>query len=148
MAMSVVTPIGSFSAGSSSPAGLSGINGNDFLKILIKQLQFQDPFQPVTNQEMISQMSTIRQLETNTQLSQHLDQVTQQQRYGSAAALIGKYARGVVTDGQGNEFPIEGIITSVRFTAKGDAVLELDNGELMPMAALREVTTVDGATED
>ncbi len=120
--------------------GLGGISGEDFMKILIKQLQYQDPLKPMDNQQMVQQISTIRELEMNTRLGSKLEQLTDQQRFGAAAALIGKHVKGAVKDEDGNEFNLEGVVTSVRFTEKGEAILELDNGQSLPLAQLQEVT--------
>ena len=120
--------------------GLADIRGDDFVNILVKQLQFQDPFKPMTNEEMVGQLSTIRELETNTQLSQTLRQITSQQRFGSASSLIGKLVRGRVTDSQGNAIELSGIVKTVRFTANGEAMLELDSKEVLPLAKLEEIT--------
>jgi flagellar basal-body rod modification protein FlgD len=122
--------------------GLDGLRGEDFMKILITQLQYQDPFEPMGNQEMVAQIASIRDLEMNTQLTGSLRLMTEQQRVGSAAALIGKYAKGEVSDAEGNVFTIEGIVTGIRFTQKGEAMLELDTGELLPLASLTEVRKV------
>jgi flagellar basal-body rod modification protein FlgD len=123
-----------------SPTEMAGISSGDFMTILIKQLQFQDPFKPMSNEEMVSQMSTIRELELNTRLSGKLEQITDQQRFGSAAALIGKFVVGTAADAEGNGFPAEGIVTGVRFTQKGDVILELDSGDVLPLAKLEGVT--------
>jgi flagellar hook assembly protein FlgD len=104
----------------------------------------QDPMKPMTNQEMVAQLATIRELEMNTRLAGRLEQLTDQQRFGSAAVLIGKHVKGSVTDAEGTEFETAGIVTGVRFTPKGEVLLELDTGEYMPMAALREVKNADG----
>jgi flagellar basal-body rod modification protein FlgD len=144
METAAVSSVGNPATAGAASSGLAGINGTDFLEILIKQLQFQDPFEPVKNEEMVAQMATIRELEMNTRLSDRLEQVTSQQRFASAAALIGKYARGEVSDAEGNTFPMEGIITSVKFTGRGEALLELDTGEVLPLSGLTEVTTADG----
>jgi flagellar basal-body rod modification protein FlgD len=125
--------------------GMSGISGDDFMKILIKQLQMQDPLEPMNNQEMIAQMSTIRELEMNTRLSQKLEQLTDQQRFGSAASLIGKHVKGTVSDAEGNEFDKEGVVVSIRFTSKGEAILELDSGQVLPLTNLEEVKNADGS---
>jgi len=131
------------SAGTITAAGatdrLGVISGEDFLKVLIKQLQMQDPLQPMTNQEMVQQMSTIRELEMNTQMSRKLEQLTDQQRFGAAAALIGKQVKGTVKDAEGNQFTMEGVVRSVRFTGTGEAILELDTGEELPLASLEQV---------
>ena len=128
-------------AGSS---GISGISGEQFMNILVKQLQMQDPFKPMTNEEMIQQLSTIRELEMNTRMSGKLEQLTDQQRFGSAAALIGKKVTGKVADGNGTPFVMEGVVTAVRFTEQGDVMLELDSGETLPLTGLRTVQDADG----
>jgi flagellar basal-body rod modification protein FlgD len=118
---------------------LDGITGNDFMNILIKQLQLQDPFEPMGNQEMVQQISTIRELEMNTRLSNRLEQITEQQRFGSAASLIGRHVKGAVTDSEGTRFEIDGIVTGIRFTPQGEAMLELDTGETLPLKGLEQV---------
>jgi len=119
---------------------LAGISGTDFMNILVKQLQFQDPFEPMGNEEMISQISTIRELELNTRLSKRIEQLSDQQRFGSAAALIGNYVRGTVSDPEGNLFEVEGIVTGVRFTPEGEVILELDTGDVLPLSKLEQVS--------
>ena len=121
-------------------ASLSGISGDDFMTILIKQLQYQDPFEPMTNEEMVAQISTIRELEMNTQMTANLQQLTEQQRFGAAAALIGKHALGAVADSEGNVYALEGIVTGIRFTSTGKVVLELDNGQFLPIEGLIQVS--------
>lgn len=126
--------------------GIAGLAGEDFMNLLIKQLQYQDPLQPMTNEEMIKQMSTIRELEMNTRLTERLEQLTEQQRFGSAAALIGRHVQGTVTDEQGNEFPIEGVVQSIVFTPRGDIMLELDTGDTLPLANLEAVKDAPQST--
>jgi flagellar basal-body rod modification protein FlgD len=132
--------IGSALTSATSKSGMSGVSGEDFMSILIKQLQMQDPFQPMTNQEMISQMSTIRELEMNTQLTDKLSQLTDQQRFGSAAALIGKHVKGTVSDSSGNDYEVDGVVAGIEFTKTGDVVLQLESGDKLPISGLTEVT--------
>ena len=119
--------------------GLGGISGEDFLNILLKQLQFQDPFEHMGNEEMAQQIATIRELEVNTRLGAKLEAITDQERVGSAAALIGKYAKGSVSDAEGNTFEAEGVVTGVRFNRDGEVILELDTGDALPLSGLTEV---------
>lgn len=123
--------------------GLAGVGGQDFINILIKQLQYQDPFEPMGNQEMLAQLATIRELELTTRLSSKIEQLTDQQRFGSVAVLIGKYVTGEVLDSEGETFVVEGIVAGVRFTSRGQVMLELDTGETMPLSKLRTVTEPD-----
>ena len=117
-----------------------GLGSVDFMNILIKQLQYQDPFEPMSNQDMVAQMATIRELEMNSQLTDKLASLTEQQRYGAAAALIGKYSEGSVSDSAGNEYPLAGMVQGIQFTSDGAVMLELHNGQVLPLADLQKVT--------
>lgn len=123
----------------SGSKGLSGLAGEDFMNLLIKQLQLQDPLQPMGNEEMMRQMATIRELEMNTRLTERLEQLTDQQRFGSAATLIGRHVKGTLTDAEGNEFPVQGVVRSVVFTSKGEVMLELDTGDVLPLSKMEEI---------
>jgi len=95
----------------------------DFIKMMITQLQNQDPMEPAKNEELLAQMSQIGQLETSTQLQTSLKSVTLQTQIGSASALIGKSVQGI----DDNNNPIEGVVNSVKVA--GDSVqLNLDSG--------------------
>jgi flagellar basal-body rod modification protein FlgD len=137
--------VGNVSTAASSSAatadrGLGDVSAGDFMNILIKQLQYQDPFEPMGNEEMLNQMSTIRELELTSRLTEKLDQLTDQQRFASVASLIGKFARGEVTGDDGTLFPVEGVVNSITFTEEGNVILELDNGENLPLSKLKFVS--------
>ena len=119
--------------------GIDGLRGEDFMKILMKQLQYQDPFKPMGNEEMINQIAKIRELEMNTKLTDKLAGLGDQQRFAAAAALISKYVRGKVQDANGSSFEREGVVKGVQFNEKGEAILELDTGDLLPLTALTQV---------
>jgi flagellar basal-body rod modification protein FlgD len=114
-----------------------GLQATDFIKMMVTQLQNQDPTQPTSNQELLGQMSQISQLQSSNDLSSTLKSVLQQSQLGSAAGLIGKGVHGLDTDNT----TISGQVTSVSVTADG-ANLELDSGKTLP---LNRVTTVGGA---
>jgi flagellar basal-body rod modification protein FlgD len=123
-------------------SGLGSLSGEDFMKVLIKQLQYQDPLKPMDNQQMVQQMAAIRELEMNTRLSGKLEQLTDQQRFAGAASLMGKRVSGVLQDAEGNQFPLAGVVKSIRFTEKGEILLELDSGQTLPLSKLQ---TIDDA---
>lgn len=148
MAMDISSVVQTNSAGTTAGVGLSGMRSDDFMTILIKQLQYQDPLKPMGNEEMLAQIANIRELEMNTRLSSRLEQLTDQQRFGSAAALMGKFVRGEISDDAGNVYALEGIVTGVRFNSNGEAILELDTGDVMPMAALTQVTNEEVVSQE
>ena len=136
---------GTSTGATTGTTGVDGLTGQDFMKILMKQLQYQDPFKPMDNGQMVDQIAKIRELEMNTRLSDKLAGLGDQERFAAAAAMIGKYVRGQVQDADGNTFEKEGVVSGVRFNAKGEALLELDTGDLLPLTALTQVanTKVD-----
>ncbi len=145
----VASATGSTSTGQTATTkGMSSLSSEDFMKILIAQLQQQDPMNPMSNEAMVTQMSAIRDMEMNYTLTQTLQQMTDEQRFSGAAGLIGKYVKGVVEDSDGKEYDKDGIVTSVRFESNGKAVLELDNGEVLPLEDMTEVHAEPPTSDD
>src|SRR3954471_12667651 len=86
---------------SSGSTGSSGLKKNfelkteDFIKMMLTQLQNQDPLEPAKNQELLAQMSQIGQLQSATTLQESLKGIVTQNQIGSAAGLDGKSGAGV-----------------------------------------------------
>lgn len=110
------------------------LKAEDFVKMMVTQLQQQDPMEPAKNDQLLAQMSQIGQLQSSTMLQESLTAMVQQNQLGSAAGLIGKTVQGLDAENA----PIAGLVTSVR--VEGNNVnLELDNGKSL---ALSRVTTI------
>ncbi len=97
---------------------------DDFIKMMITQLQNQDPLEPAKNEQLLAQMSQISQLESSTQLTSSLKTMVSQFNLSSASSMIGKMVKG--KDAAGAD--IQGIVTSVK-VEDGVPSLELDNGK-------------------
>lgn len=137
-------------AGSSAlanPAAASGASGalgdfstQDFLELLITELTNQDPLEPTDNEAMLRQISSIREIELSSELTDSLKSLTDQQSVGSAAGLIGQFVRSKpASDG----LVVEGVVTSVRFDSNGSPVLVLDNGAQLPMTQVGEIRQIE-----
>src|SRR5919112_6013369 len=98
----------------------------DFIKMMITQLQNQDPLEPAKNEELLAQMSQIGQLQSTTQLQQSLKGLVLQNQIGAAGNLIGKQVEGL---NDRNE-KVTGLVNSVR-VADEQVYLELDNGKTL-----------------
>ena len=107
----------------------------DFIKMMITQLQNQDPLEPAKNQELLAQMSQIGQLQSATSLQESLKGMVLQNQIGSASALIGKTVQGL--DGQDD--PVTGLVNSVKVGADGIS-LELDNGKSLPLSRVTQIS--------
>jgi flagellar basal-body rod modification protein FlgD len=123
--------------GTRMPAGSKNklaLKTEDFIKMMVTQLQQQDPMEPAKNEALLAQMSQIGQLQSSTQLQESLQGIVQQNQIGAAAGLIGKGVKGLAAD----DSEVSGTVTSVRVTSDG-ANLELDNGKTL---SLSRVTTI------
>src|SRR6188768_3432954 len=99
-------------AGSTPKAGKKNfqLETEDFIKMMITQLQNQDPMEPAKNQELLAQMSQIGQLQSQTTLTDSLKSMVLQNNLGAAGNLIGKAVQGVDSTGKA----IDGLVNSVR----------------------------------
>jgi flagellar basal-body rod modification protein FlgD len=100
----------------------SALNKDDFLMLLVEQLQNQDPLEPASNQEFASQLAQYSSLEQLTEMNNSLKSNTgsllglsQSIVNDVATGFIGKDVRAV-----GNTLTIEeGRDTSIRFQQDG-----------------------------
>lgn len=122
-----------------SKKGLGTMAPEDFLQILIKQLQYQDPMEPMDNEQLLGQISEIRSMEMSVTLTDALKNLTDQQRIGSAASMIGQYVTGTLTAKDGSETTLAGMVRGIRFK-DGEPILELDRGVTLPLKDLTDVT--------
>lgn len=100
MQVSPVTLDGTTGASSgsqnSSSLSIKGLSQDDFLKLLLTQLQSQDPLKPLDNQEFAAQLATFNSLDQLIGINKKLDAVQGQQLQLSqleATTLIGKEVR-------------------------------------------------------
>lgn len=83
---------------------------DDFLKLLITELQNQDPLNPADNQDILQQVSQIRSIQSTTQLTQTLEAVLLGQNLASASSMIDKLVYGLTDEGQEVSGRVEGVV--------------------------------------
>jgi flagellar basal-body rod modification protein FlgD len=72
---------------------------SQFLKLMIAQLQNQDPLQPLDNAQILQQISQIRAIGESEKMSNTLDSVLLNQNLNSASSLLGKQIKALTDDG-------------------------------------------------
>lgn len=104
-----------FGSGALSEAvgGDDSLGQDAFLKLLVAQLQNQDPLNPQENSEFVAQLAQFSSLEQSIGINERLDQLALQNQglqNSQAIALVGKQATikgSIVTlSGQGSSVPI------------------------------------------
>jgi flagellar basal-body rod modification protein FlgD len=122
--------------GAAAANSFADLGSEDFLRLLIMQLRNQDPLEPLGNEELLRQISSVREIELSTTLTDSLRTLTGQQRFASASSFIGQYVTGLPgPDGVADS----GTVVGVRFTDSGHALLQLAGGSELP---LEQVSTV------
>jgi flagellar basal-body rod modification protein FlgD len=119
---------------SASAGGLSALTSEDFAKIIFAELGKQDPLQPSDTKALLEQISSLRSIQSNMDLSSDLQSLVSQNEFSSAATLIGKQVAGV---DEGNE-RASGVVKSVLRTKDG-AVVQLMSGERLKVSNLDEI---------
>ncbi|TGE40005.1 flagellar hook capping protein [Desulfosporosinus fructosivorans] len=111
---------------------------DDFLKLLIAEMQNQDPLNPTDNKDSIAQLATFSSLEQMNNIAASMDALdstmslfSQQSSLMQGAAMIGKWVSGVDTDG---ETIIEGTVETVKWL-DGDPKLQIrkEDGTLVDL---------------
>lgn len=100
-----------------NPSSSGSVKGNDlrdvdldqFLGLLITELQNQDPLNPMDNAQMLAQISTIREIGSTTQLTETLESFAVGQELAMASGLIGRKVTGLDTEAN----PVDGVVDRV-----------------------------------
>ncbi|KRF31923.1 flagellar hook capping FlgD N-terminal domain-containing protein [Paenibacillus sp. Soil787] len=86
---------------------------DDFLKILITQLQNQDPTQPLQDKEFIAQMAQFTSVEQLTNMAGEMKLM--RQSLGFVSGLIGKSITWSEIDSSGASVEKSGVVDSISF---------------------------------
>ncbi|MBD7964286.1 flagellar hook assembly protein FlgD [Fictibacillus norfolkensis] len=114
--------------------GSNILGKDDFLKILITQLQNQDPTSPMQDREFIAQMASFSSLEQMTNMNQTMQQFLSFQTESSLlqqSQMIGKQVtyetETIDADGNKKIEEKDAVVKSVLFE-KGSVMLEMSDG--------------------
>ncbi len=136
--MAILAPINSSTNNQSSTSSVDAINDIDmnmFLKLMITELQQQDPLNPLDNKDMLNQIAQIRAIGSSDQLTKTLNSVLLGQNITSATNLIGADISALTDNGQA----ITGIVNRVAID-KGVPKIHVENTPgLLPSVADGEV---------
>lgn len=110
--------------------GNSSLDKDAFLQLLVAQMKYQDPLEPTSNTEYISQYATFSELEQMQNMSASLE-------LSRASALVGETVLMKITDSTGRTTNVQGNVDYVVYE-NNKAYLSI-NGELYSMDDLDTV---------
>lgn len=120
-----------------SPAtgkGFSAMTSEEFSKIIFTELSNQDPMAPNDTNALLEQVSTLRSIQADTDLSDRLGSLVKQNQFAAATGMLGRRVGGV-SESNGR---VTGTVAGVTRTDDGP-VLTLTTGERIRMSNLDEV---------
>jgi flagellar basal-body rod modification protein FlgD len=114
----------------------SELGKNDFLKLMVAQLQAQNPLEPSNGTEYISELAQFSQLEQTTNIAQSSSQSVAAQQLAQAVGLIGHTVSYVDPSTGATQ---QGLVQSVDITSSG-ASLTINGTSGIEPGAISEVS--------
>jgi flagellar basal-body rod modification protein FlgD len=124
--MSSINGLGSSGSPTSSTDAFTALTSSEFLQIIFTELQNQDPLEPNDTSAMLDQLSTLRAIESDTQMVDSLSSLVSQTEFAAASSLIGSLVSGLTLDNR----RVADLVVSVSNTQDGP-VLNLFDGSRM-----------------
>ena len=124
---------------SAAATAAKGLGKQDFLKLLMAQLQNQDPLKPMDDTAMIAQMAQFSALEATQALNSTMQNSTNLQAVSQTGALIGKYIQATKADGTSTT----GAVTGVDFTTTDGVVAPtlVVNGQSVDYSTILKISS-------
>lgn len=111
-----------------SAANQSSLGKDEFLKLMITQMQQQDPLNPMDNQAMVAQMAQFSSVEQMSNLNDNFKTANTIAQFMDSTGLLGKSVSVLdPSSDPANPQVIESTVSSVSFTQDGP-LLTLSNG--------------------
>jgi flagellar basal-body rod modification protein FlgD len=126
---------------SSSPTALQGssMGMEDFMKILLTQLTYQDPLKPMDNQEFMAQMAQFTALEQSQQVNDKMSVLVANQAALQSIGLIGRTVDFTTTQGG----TLSGTVSALSLSGESPSItVTTSSGATVTGVSLGQITAV------
>ena len=121
----------------------AAISSEEFVKLMVTEMSNQDPFEPNDTTAVLEQLSSLRNIESQSSLQSSLEAMVSQQSIAQAGGLIGYQVTGL----DGNNDETEGVVLSVR-VVNGQGQLVLNNGKTLAMDRVTKINVPAPSSDD
>jgi len=129
---------GSLAASNAAATQSSTLNQEEFLKVLLAQLRFQDPMKPMDNQQFLAQMAQFSSLEQTRQLGAQIEQLLTIQGSTQSIGLLGKTVE-LLNGGEA----ATGVVTTLTFKdGQPSLTVRTAGGEFLTDLSLSQISVV------
>lgn len=115
----------------------ANLSSGEFLKIILAELANQDPLAPNDTTAILEQLSSLRNIESQTALEGQLGSLVTQNSISSSSAMIGKFVTGL----DGNNNAVSGLVESMS-VEDGKPILNLAGGKRLASDRVTQVENV------
>jgi len=116
----------------------SSLGQEQFLRILLTQLRFQDPLKPMDNQQFLAQMAQFSALAQTSQLNDRIDTLLTIQSASQSVGLIGKSVQVETENGA-----LIGTVSTLTFAdGQPNLTVTTATGEILTGVRLSQISLV------
>ena len=94
-AIAALSPTTSYSQTSAQSDRLNELMPSDFIRMMVAELENQDPMNPASNTDILQQINQIRSITSSDRLTSTIETLSVGQALSTASGLIGKTVTGV-----------------------------------------------------
>lgn len=117
---------------------------DDFMKLLLATLKYQDPTQPMDTAQLLEQTSTMTNMEQMIQMTEASKRAYEAQQRVQGASMVGKTAVYDMFDEEGNAKTTAGKIDAVEFLAEGKVLAHIGDKKVK----MEDILGIADPTED
>ena len=120
--------------------GIDSLSQDQFLNLIVTELQNQDPLEPTGNAELLNQVSQLRSLAANDKLTGTLTSFGVTQELTTASSLIGKSVKGVDTKGSEVSGTVSSVSVSIDQNDRNNRKIQVQvSGQTVDIKNIREI---------
>jgi flagellar basal-body rod modification protein FlgD len=134
-----IDAIGSvLTTGASDRLSNTMLDQQDFIKLFLAELNFQDPLEPVDNKEFLAQMAQFASIEQSRQASENMQNLVHLSSLDQSVGLLGKTVQAATSTGV-----LSGDVIAIDFQRDGASLtLELQDGSFITGVKMSQINLV------
>lgn len=134
-----IEAIGNELSSTSTELSKSSLGQEDFIKLFLTELTFQDPLEPINNREFLAQMAQFSNLELSRVTNENTDNLVTLNSTSQSIDLLGRQVQ-VTTESGAN---VDGSVLSINFSSTGPMLtVKQTDGSVLPDIRLSQVKLI------
>lgn len=134
-----VEAIGSELSSTTSELAQSRLGQEDFIKLFLTELTFQDPLEPINNREFLAQMAQFANLEQTRVTNENTNNLVSMNATSQSLGLLGRQVEVNITNGG----TVIGSVTAIAFSSTGPVLsVRQSDGSVLTDVRLPQIKLV------